>query len=73
MTAGSGQYYRSLSGDVLDAIVHRHYGESTSATLWLVFDANPGLAAFGPTLPEGLEIFLPDSEPAPEPEAPRLW
>ena len=73
MTAVSGQYYHSFDGDVLDRIAWKHYGYATPEILKMIYDANVGLSAHGPVLPEGLNIFLPDVPPAPRKEAMRLW
>ncbi len=45
-------------GDVLDAICKKVYG--TEQVVVRVYQANPGLADYGPYLPEGLEIILPE-------------
>jgi phage tail protein X len=63
--------YRTVDGDVLDAICRAHYG--TEAQIGPVLDANPGLAAVAPIYPAGVEIDLPD---LPEPATGgtlRLW
>lgn len=63
--------YRSKDGDVLDLICHRYYGDSIYS-VEAVYDVNPGLADYGPILPSGVVIDLPDAEVA-EPETIRLW
>ena len=50
--------YTTQDGDMLDAICHRHYGQGNVA-LSFVLDANPGISAYGPTLPRGISIHLP--------------
>jgi phage tail protein X len=52
--------YITCRGDVLDAVVLVHYGQVTSAMLITVLDANDGLSEWGPILPGGLTIQLPD-------------
>ena len=44
-------------GEVLDAIVWRHYGRSD--VIVAVLDANPGLADLGPVLPTRTLVVLP--------------
>lgn len=44
---------------MVDEICHRHYGRSRGA-VEQVLEANPGLAGYGPILPAGVEIALPD-------------
>ena len=51
--------YRSVDGDVVDAVCRRFYGREAGA-VEAVLEANPGLAELGPTLPAGIEIHLPD-------------
>ena len=53
--------YRSVSGDMVDAICTLYYPNvAMDQALTAVLSANPGLAAYGPQLPEGLEITLPE-------------
>jgi len=51
--------YRTIEGDTIDAIAHRHY-ERHSGTTEAILAANRGLAAQPMILPEGLIITLPD-------------
>ena len=64
--------YRTRPGDMLDAICHKFYTGRPGATE-AVLEANPGLCRFGPLLPEGEVIELPE---LPQPQAPgqvSLW
>ena len=63
--------YRTKTGDMLDLVCHRYYGDSIYS-VEAVYDANPGLAAHGPILPAGVNIDLPEAQPA-EPQTIRLW
>jgi phage tail protein X len=49
--------YRTIDGDMLDAICARLLG--SEAHVPAVLAANPGLAALGPVYPAGLLITLP--------------
>ena len=65
--------YRTLDGDMLDAICHVQLG--SVAHLPAVLAANPHLAGLGPIYPAGVVIQLPNLAPA-EPVARgqiRLW
>lgn len=68
--------YRTIAGDMVDAICSAHYGAEANYTE-AVYAANPGLAAMGPILPDGVSIFLPDLEETTaavnEAAQPRLW
>jgi len=66
-------YYRSKEGDALDAIVWRHYGRQDGGLVEQVLEANRGLAFYGPVLPAGLTIALPEIEAPATTESVRLW
>ena len=73
MMVVSAASYRSKAGDVLDAIVWRHYGRQDARIVETVLQANPGLADLGPVLPAGQRVILPPiADPAPR-EGVRLW
>ena len=58
---------RTLQGESVDAICWRHYGRSLGMTE-AVLQANPGLAALGLILPQGLLVTMPElpaSQPKP--------
>ena len=63
--------YRTKEGDMLDEICHHYYGQ-TAGIVEQVLEANPGLAALGPTLAAGTLVTLPDIA-APEQEQINLW
>lgn len=48
---------RTQQGDTVDQLALRHYGTTTMVEAILA--ANPGLAAHGATLPQGLPVTLP--------------
>lgn len=58
--------YTTRENDVLDEIVWRFYGRQDNGLLESVLEANRGLADYGPELPTGLMITIPDA-PTPEP------
>jgi phage tail protein X len=51
--------YRTKDNDMLDAICHNHYGNS-SGYVEAVLEANHGLAAHGAVLSAGIVILLPE-------------
>lgn len=60
-------------GDTVDAVCWRHYGRTAGVTEQ-VFAANPGLADFGPLIPHGTAIELPDITLQPPPRRMvQLW
>ena len=68
--------YLTQSGDVVDAICYRVYGNDVSTVL--VLEANPAingksLAQWGPVLPAGLEIELPDLTVEEPTQGVQLW
>jgi len=64
--------YRTVTGQTVDEIVWKHYGNTLGATE-VVLVANPGLADHGPLLPSGLLIDLPDYQPPKPSQGIRLW
>lgn len=50
--------YRTRANDVLDRICFLHYG--ISGVVQKVLEANPHLSDYGPVLPSGILINLPD-------------
>jgi phage tail protein X len=58
-------------GDTVDLICHRTYGQTGMTQA--VLEANPGLAAHGPILPQGARLVMPPA-PTPTPDTPvHLW
>jgi len=64
--------YRTKTGDMIDAICHRYYG-SQSGAVERVYEANRSLADYGPVLPSGLVIELPEMPVAETVKTVRLW
>lgn len=52
---------RAQQNETVDAICWRHYGRTAGVTEQ-VFEANPGLADVGATLPTGYPVNLPEIE-----------
>lgn len=73
MTAGPDLYYVSSDGDVLDAIVAAHYGDTLDGKVEAVLAANPGLSALGAVLDAGVRIALPDLSTTGPVETEQLW
>ncbi|CAN7192778.1 tail protein X [Trinickia sp. LjRoot230] len=46
-------------GDTVDSLCFRHLGR-TQSVVEATLEANPGLADYGPVLPIGLVVDLPD-------------
>lgn len=63
---------RTRQGDTVDAVCQRVYGRTAGITE-AVLEANPGLADFGPVLPHGTVIDLPDIAPQPAVQRVQLW
>jgi len=60
-------------GDTVDAICWRYYGRTAGVTE-AVLDANPGLTDFGPIIPHGTQVTLPDAAPqAEQRQVVNLW
>lgn len=65
--------FRTSAGDNLDHIVWRYYGSTAGQVVEQVLEANPGLADFGPSLPAGIVIQLPEIKQAGQTKGVRLW
>lgn len=65
--------YLSKDGDTADRIAWAVYGRQNDRLTETLLDANPGLCEYGPILPAGVTVIIPD---APEPGVTttvRLW
>lgn len=58
--------------DTVDTLCWRYYRRTQGITEQ-VLRANPGLAEYGPTLPSGLWVELPDNVSATTVQAVQLW
>lgn len=65
---------RTLQNETVDALCHRHYGR-TVGRVEAVLAANPGLADYGPVLPQGLAVEMPamDADAASTISIIQLW
>jgi len=73
MTVGSGQFYLSKDGDVLDRIVWAHFGQQSEGVVEAVLACNLGLADLGPVYAAGIRIVLPDLPETTTSEPVLLW
>jgi len=65
---------RSNARDTVSFICFKHYGTTKGRVVEKVFEANPHLFEYGPRLPAGVEIILPDIESIQEvTKIKRLW
>lgn len=64
--------YTTQQGDTADLIALDHFGRTRGATE-AILRANPGLAAAGTVLPEGLPVVIPTVAPEPAQPVIRLW
>lgn len=65
--------YITRDGDTLDYIAWRYYGATANRVVEQVLTANAGLADYGPTLPAGLSITLPEIAQPAQRQGVRLW
>lgn len=59
MTDNVEIYVVAGEGMMLDRIIWQRYRRATPGMLERTLDINPGLAAFGPIIPNGTRIALP--------------
>lgn len=65
--------YTTREGDTVDFIAWRYYGRASNQLTEGVLLANPGLADYGPLLPAGIEVTLPEAQAPGKTEGVRLW
>jgi phage tail protein X len=64
--------YKTSDGEMLDKLVWNFYGFLRPGMVEQVLESNPHLADFGPRMPAGLVIVMPDIKPEPVRNK-RLW
>lgn len=62
---------RAQQGDSIDSLCWRHLG--SSAQVEATLELNPGLAARGPVLPNGLPVTLPEPAAPQKTNLIQLW
>lgn len=65
--------YVTKDGDMADAIAWNYYGTRDGQATEQLLAANPGLADYGPLLPAGVTITLPDITPQSTDNPIKLW
>jgi phage tail protein X len=65
--------YVTKDGDTADLIAWYYYGTRAGRVTEQLLDANKGLAGYGPLLPAGLVITLPDVVQTPVDSTISLW
>lgn len=63
---------RAAQGDTVDLLCWRHYGRTAGVTEQ-VLEANRGLAARGPVLPQGTAVLMPALAAPAEKQRLQLW
>ncbi len=65
--------YTTRDGDTVDAIAWRVYGSTSNQVVESVLAANVGLADYGPILPAGVTITLPEIAAPAKAKGIKLW
>ncbi len=65
--------YLTSDGDMADEIAFKQYGTTAGGVVEKLMTANPGLAALGPRLPQGIIITLPVIDTTAKIKGKRLW
>lgn len=65
--------YTTREGDTADLIAWKHYGRLEGRMVERLLEANPGLADYGPILPAGVIVQLPEVAPQDKVDGVRLW
>lgn len=67
------QTYLTSDGDTADYIAWKQYGTQAGRVTEQLLEANPGLADYGPRLPAGVLVELPDLALETQAQAVKLW
>ena len=65
--------YLTKEGDMLDEIAYRYYGSTNNKVVENIIDANFGISNYGPILPAGVLIELPEVKQTIEKRKVKLW
>jgi phage tail protein X len=65
--------YITREGDTVDAICWRFYGSTANRVTEAVLEVNRGVADYGPILPAGIELALPEIDAPAKTRGVRLW
>lgn len=65
--------YTTREADTVDFICWKFYGSTANRVTEAVLEANPGLADYGPELPAGLSITLPEIAAPAKTTGVKLW
>lgn len=65
--------YSTSEGDMADEIAFKQYGTTEARVVEQLLDANPGLADYGPVLPAGVVVALPDIDVTAKATGTKLW
>jgi phage tail protein X len=64
--------YITKDGDTVDYVAWRHYGSTAGGVVEAVLSANKDLAVYGPVLPTGIRVTLPEIK-QPSKQGVQLW
>lgn len=64
---------RSIAGDTVCGILYRYLGRDDDEIERAFYTVNPGIAAYGPTLPVGIVVTIPEIKPQPVTKVIKLW
>ena len=56
---------RSIAGDSVNLLLYRELGRCDDAAEEILWRLNPGLAEFGPVLPAGVWVIVPEVDTRP--------
>lgn len=56
---------RSIAGDTVNILLYRTIGRSDDEAEEALWALNPGLADFGPSLPAGVQVVIPEIKEKP--------
>ena len=65
--------YRTQTGDMVDYIAWKHYGTTDRGVVEKLLEANKGLSDYGPLLPAGVLVNLPEINTTQAVRGVKLW
>lgn len=64
---------RSIAGDTVGMILFRYLGRDDDEIERAFFENNSGVAAYGPTLPAGVVVIIPEPPAVPVKKVVNVW
>ena len=64
---------KTRAGDTVGVLLYKHLDRDDDVAEQAIFDANPELASYGPILPAGVDVIIPDIAQPQAQKVQRSW